>query len=135
DLGMTIASRTRDREEGAVAVEFAIVLPLLALMLFGIIEFGSLFWRYEVLVNAAREGGRTAAVRGDNASVRQAVTDADNGITLSQTPTIAVNGTTVADPGPACTSNNVGSTVTVSWTQLVDVSIPFFHPFTASLSI
>jgi Flp pilus assembly protein TadG len=52
------------RDEGSAAVEFAIVLPVLLLVLFGIVDFGRAFWTYNVAVSALREGGRAAAVAG-----------------------------------------------------------------------
>jgi Flp pilus assembly protein TadG len=51
------------REEGAAAVEFALVLPLLMLILFGIIEFGFAFYNKEVITNASREGARAGIVQ------------------------------------------------------------------------
>ena len=45
-------------QKGAAVVEFAFVLPLLMLILFGIIEFGLLFYNKQVLTNASREGAR-----------------------------------------------------------------------------
>ena len=56
---------TRGRsEDGAQLVEFALVLPLLLLVLLGIAEFGFVFQRYEVVTNAAREGARLAVLPG-----------------------------------------------------------------------
>jgi Flp pilus assembly protein TadG len=52
------------REEGAAAVEFAILLPLLMLILFGIIEFGLVLYNQEVITNASREGARYGIVIG-----------------------------------------------------------------------
>jgi Flp pilus assembly protein TadG len=52
----------RAGESGASAVEFAIVLPLLLLILFGIIEFGLAFNRIQALEAASREAGRLASV-------------------------------------------------------------------------
>lgn len=51
-------------EEGAQLVEFALVLPLLLLVMLGIAEFGFMFQRYEVVTNAAREGARLAVLPG-----------------------------------------------------------------------
>lgn len=51
-------------EEGAELVEFALVLPLLLLVILGIAEFGFIFQRYEVVTNAAREGARMAVLPG-----------------------------------------------------------------------
>ena len=50
------------REEGAAAVEFALVLPILILILFGIIEFGFALHNKEVITNASREGARAGIV-------------------------------------------------------------------------
>ena len=49
-------------DRGAELIEFAIVTPLLLLLVFGIANFGLMFQRYEVLTNAAREGARVAAL-------------------------------------------------------------------------
>lgn len=47
---------------GAASVEFALILPLLLGLLFGIVEFGLLFKDQLSIQQAAREGSRTAAV-------------------------------------------------------------------------
>ena len=51
-------------EDGAQLIEFALVLPMLLLVVLGIAEFGFIFQRYEVLTNAAREGARIAVLPG-----------------------------------------------------------------------
>lgn len=51
-----------NNQEGAAAVEFAIVLPLLMLLIFGVIEFGLLLYNQQVITNAVREGCRTGVV-------------------------------------------------------------------------
>jgi Flp pilus assembly protein TadG len=51
-------------QDGAELIEFALVLPLLLLLLLGIIDFGLLFQRYQVVTNAAREGARVAVLPG-----------------------------------------------------------------------
>src|SRR5262245_8429712 len=51
-----------DKEKGTVAVEFAIILPLLAILLMGTLEVGSMVRDYQVLQNAAREGARFSAL-------------------------------------------------------------------------
>jgi Flp pilus assembly protein TadG len=47
---------------GAELVEMGLVFPLLLLVVLGILDFGILFHRYEVLTNAAREGARLATL-------------------------------------------------------------------------
>lgn len=48
----------RSKERGAAAVEFAIVIGLLVLITGGIIEFGRVFWYYDALTKATRDGAR-----------------------------------------------------------------------------
>jgi len=43
---------------GSAVVEFAVILPLLLLILYGIIEFGLIFYNKALLTNASREGAR-----------------------------------------------------------------------------
>ena len=49
-------------EKGAAAVEFALVLPLLLVILFGIIEFSILMYDKQMITNASREGARQGIV-------------------------------------------------------------------------
>jgi Flp pilus assembly protein TadG len=55
------AAQWRD-DRGAAAVEFALVFPLLILLLFGIIEFARAWNMKQTLTDAAREGTRIAVV-------------------------------------------------------------------------
>lgn len=50
-------------ESGASAVEFALLLPVLMMILFGIIEFGMALYRQSILTNASREGARLGIVQ------------------------------------------------------------------------
>lgn len=50
-------------EDGGSLVEFAILLPILLLILGGIIDFGALYYNKQVLTNASREGARVGIVR------------------------------------------------------------------------
>ena len=56
--------RRGSSEDGSQLVEFALVLPMLLLVVLGIAEFGIIFQRYEVVTNAAREGARMAVLPG-----------------------------------------------------------------------
>ncbi|HEX5437017.1 MAG TPA: TadE family protein [Gemmatimonadaceae bacterium] len=49
------------RTHGTAMVEFAIVLPLLLMLVFGIIDFGRAFFLMNNLTSAVREGGRYGA--------------------------------------------------------------------------
>ncbi|MBV2235282.1 MAG: pilus assembly protein [Sterolibacterium sp.] len=50
------------RHRGAAAVEFALVLPLLLLLLFGIIEFSIALYDKALITNASREAARYGVV-------------------------------------------------------------------------
>jgi len=54
--------KTINNQEGAAAIEFAIILPLLLLFIFGIIEFSLFLYNKQVITNAAREGARRGVI-------------------------------------------------------------------------
>ena len=58
---MRVHKRLRS-ESGASAEEFALLLPVLMMILFGIIEFGLALHRQAILTNASREGARLGIV-------------------------------------------------------------------------
>lgn len=68
----------RRGERGATAVEFAVILPILIVLVFGIIAFGFGFARWVALTNGAREGARYMAINsaGDPGAEAQAITRA-----------------------------------------------------------
>src|SRR6516162_9002396 len=63
--------KVKDRQKGAVAVEFAMMLPLLGILLLGVMEVGSIVLDYTVLKNAAREGARFSANPANQISLSQ----------------------------------------------------------------
>ena len=60
-------------DRGAELIEFAIVILLLLVFLFGIIEFGWIFNGYITLEAAAKEGARLAVVDASNPEIIAAV--------------------------------------------------------------
>jgi Flp pilus assembly protein TadG len=86
-------------DSGAAAVEFALVLPLLLLVVVGIIQFGRIYSQQIELEGAANAGARYLAVHPtDTAGARAKTRDAANNITLSDadiaaTATTPCNGT------------------------------------------
>jgi Flp pilus assembly protein TadG len=87
-------------EDAAQLVEFALVLPMLLLLILGIAEFGFIFQRYEVVTNAAREGARMAVLPGYSnadviARVRTYVTQG-RVTTTATNPNIAITNVTIA---------------------------------------
>jgi Flp pilus assembly protein TadG len=58
----------RSSESGAELVEFAIIAPVLLLMMASIVDFALLFHSFQVTTNAAREGARLAVLPGYDAN-------------------------------------------------------------------
>lgn len=84
------------RNDGQELIEYALVLPVLMLLLLGIMEFGMLILSYNTIANAAREGARFGVVDPSNTS---GIQNAAKGLTtgLNQDAlTVLVN-----DPPPA----------------------------------
>ena len=54
----------RNRRRAAAAVEFAVVSPLLFLLIFGIIEFGRLMMLGQLATNSARAAARVGSLSG-----------------------------------------------------------------------
>ncbi|PLX90629.1 MAG: hypothetical protein C0614_00325 [Desulfuromonas sp.] len=66
----------RDRsQKGVAVVEFAVLSGLLVLFLFGIFEFGFLWFSSYTIANAAREGARVAAKTSGDIATRQSVAE------------------------------------------------------------
>jgi len=61
-------------------VEFALVLPLMLIVLFIIVDFGVGLTRWITVTNAARQGARCGAVGADTPVITQRVVDSSNGI-------------------------------------------------------
>ena len=59
---MKIYKKILSGEKGGSAVEFAIILPILIMLIFGIIQFGIAYNKYVSVAHAVREGARLAAV-------------------------------------------------------------------------
>jgi Flp pilus assembly protein TadG len=72
------------REDGAAAVEFAIVATLFFMLVFGIIDFGFAFHSWNNAANAAREGARKGAVDPNPQHVRDRVIDSAQTLDLTK---------------------------------------------------
>lgn len=95
------ASRTSrrqptDREVGAAAVELALVLPILLVLVFGIIDFGRAYNAEISLTQAAREGARVRSLGADPAATTTRVQLAAGFLPATSVSVAA---------GPACPAN------------------------------
>jgi Flp pilus assembly protein TadG len=86
----------RDRDRGAAVVEFALVLPLLVLLVFGIAEFGRAYSIQTTLSGAARDGVRVMALQNSPALARSAVKAAAPNLHLADAQISVTPGTCVA---------------------------------------
>lgn len=100
------------KNRGQAMVEFALVLPILLLLLFGMIEFGRVFHEYLVVTHAAREGARVATLGGTDAEILTSVNIAADSVPAT---VIVPLGTRVR-----------GSQVTVTVTSQVPIITPLF---------
>jgi Flp pilus assembly protein TadG len=100
-------------------VEFALILPVLMILLFGIIQFGIVLHDYLTITDAVRVGAREAAVSRNDpsaiADVTARVEEAAAGIDISKLDITITPG----DP--------------TTWTQGGDVSVEASYPFDIDL--
>ena len=105
-----VTGKASPRERAAAVVEFAVVLPLLLTVLFGIIEYGWIFMVRQSLQTAAREGCRLA--------VLQTTDD-------PYTEVIARVNQVMAPTGLSSYSIDMTHATTTSPIETVTVSVPF----------
>jgi Flp pilus assembly protein TadG len=71
-IGMSFQRRAANRKlpprHGAAVVEFAVVAPVLLLLLLGMLECGRMIMVQQILTTAVREGARAAIIEGNSAS-------------------------------------------------------------------
>lgn len=101
----------KKRENGASLVEFALLAPLLFLLLFGTIEFAWVFSQNLDIRHGAREGARLAAVNYDVGPLP----DAPSSRSATQASTIVAE---------VCSRMDVASDVTVTLASAGDVGDP-----------
>lgn len=105
----------RRRERGQTLTEFALVLPLVAVLLFGVIQFGIVFHQYVTLTDAVRAGARQGAV----------------GRHLSDPSGSAED--RVRESAADLDQSKLSVGVTSSWEQGEDVSVTASYPYNISL--
>ena len=116
--------RARSRRRGAAAVEFAVVAPLLFLMVFGMIEYGRMVMVQQLLTNASREGARVAILQSSaNTDVQTAVIDKISGTI----PVVTSDITITPDPvSSAVSGQTVSVAVGINFSQVSWLPSPLF---------
>jgi Flp pilus assembly protein TadG len=102
-------------QQGQTMTEFALVLPVLALLLFAVIQFGIVFNNYETLTDATRAGARKAAVS------RQASNPA------------AAAETAVRNSATDLKQSDLKVTINSTWQPSADVTVTATYPYKVSL--
>jgi Flp pilus assembly protein TadG len=124
----------RSRDEGVAAVEFALILPVLALILFGVLEFGRVWSQYQVFQGAAREGARCAAVAStSDCVVQDEINQAAAPFDPDENATVDVLGG--GGDANGCTDADAGKDVQVSWEQSLQINIPFWNDVSVTPTI
>jgi Flp pilus assembly protein TadG len=107
--------------QGQALVEFALVVPLIVLLLMGIFDFGRVIYAYNTVANAARQGARVAAVNQANpAPPNDASCAEDQPVENAATPHMSIKGC-AAQAGIALGIQP--SSVTVTYAPPTGVSI------------
>jgi Flp pilus assembly protein TadG len=131
----------KKRDSGQTLVEFALIVPLLLLLVFGIVEFGRLFFAHHIITGAAREGCRAAAVHKTNDVIEQKVEGAVSGLVSDPSKVVLKTPAEygAGDPGEGqihCTVNPYDhkdrdgeGTVTVEVKGAVRIIVPIISSF------
>lgn len=126
-------------DEGAALVEFAFVLPVLVLFMFGIIQFGLAYDRKQNLNSAVREGARLASLPTSTVDqVQQRVIDSLAGVNFDTTPVkadvVVKRGATTGAPTDRMCQGFSGQTVTVTLGVDNLIAIPLMGPRTVTIT-
>jgi Flp pilus assembly pilin Flp len=113
-VGVTSRGRRGPVERGASAVEFALILPLLLLVIAGVVDFGRALFTQVILTNAAREGARAAIFTSATPGPQVRATKAAPGVSPL---TIAVQPCS-ANPGPSDYATVVARNPNFQWILL-----------------
>ena len=118
-------------ERGSALVEFALSLPLMLVVIAGIVDFGFVFQRYEVITNAAREGARLASLpeyQANTAMIQDRVrTYVQQGLSL--TPAALNTVVPISNVVVSNTPFTVTSGPTTYTVQATTVSVTYNHTF------
>ena len=126
--GGLIARRRRRREEGQTLVEFALVLPVLLLLLVGILKFGMLFNNYLTLTDVARAGARQLSL-GRGSGTNPCTLAEQQAVTSDGSLNLAVGSSSFSESFPASNANveTCGNSAT-SWAQGDRVTFTATYP-------
>lgn len=124
---MRLSSKARVRERGQSAVEFALVLPVVLLLLFGLIEFGRVINAELSAGHCANELARYGAVAGRTV---QQVQDYAYDTPVCPTFNLEEEGTTIIEVDVVFPTGQLGTKgISVSITYPVEIVVPIIRGF------
>ncbi len=106
-------------------VEFALVIPILILLLFAILDFGRVFHAYLAIDHAGREAARAASIGQDDSTIRSTAVLKASSISLAETQ-VAIS------PGGVKSS---GSQVTITITYPISFLTPVISNITGPITL
>jgi Flp pilus assembly protein TadG len=118
-------SRETHRSRGQSLVEFALIVPVFAVMLFGVVDFGLAFDASIAISNAAREGARLGATQPNAAAITARVRSVAGGLNNSR---LTVTVTCKTPTGGACPGGISGATRGGSVVVRVNYGYPMLTP-------
>lgn len=108
---------------GQSVIEMALVLLILALLVFGIVDVGRAFHHYIIVTNACREGARLAARLPDPNDDPDAFVPAVEAATMAEASNSNVDltppGASIAIAGPRTSGDPISVTVTYTYTTII----------------
>lgn len=110
-------------QKGAAVVEFALILPMLLTLVFGIIEMGFLFYNKAVLTNASREGARAGITFNSSRLSQGQIQALVNGYLSDKLVSFGAPRTAVVTTDPADTSS------LASGAGMLTVSVSYLYDF------
>ena len=120
------AISVRSAERGAAAIEFALVLPMLAALLFGLIELSFALYNKAILTNAAREAARAGIVYAKPRVTTTAISNVASNYATDLLVTFGTNSppaVSVDQSGGTAAGNPLKVTVSYTYTGLLVGSI------------
>lgn len=111
--------RFQSDRDGAAAVEFALVLPILLILIFGTMDLGRIWYAQNAMNSVAQTAGRYAILNPENLScdtqIQTVGTNMANDLLLRNV-TVAVSSTTISLPSSLGNASVVVSDITVTMT-------------------
>jgi Flp pilus assembly protein TadG len=126
------AARSRARDRGSVAVEAALVTPLLLLLVFGIFDYGWMMMKANVVNNAARDAARMASLGGSYNDITSSL-DAELTSVGVDTSDVTTSITCTNPTGSNCGNSAASYDANATTGSIVIVTVTYTHHWISPL--